>query len=209
VVSGQAIRCTIETLPSGGRLEISLRVKIRSGGESIVNQASVVSSTSDPDGRDNAASWRVSLEDEKPRRPSVALAKGKGKASLAVTKTALVKRPVKSGEVFGYRIAVRNTGKVAAVAVVVCDVPSRRLVFVSAPGATFSNGRACWRIGSLAPGAKRTAHVRTRLDSNTKRGTVRNDAVASGKNTGKAAVKDTVKVQVRGVKAGRPGGVTG
>ncbi len=214
-ISGTTIRCTIPSLPSGGRLEITLRATVSGAPGEIVNQASVIATTSDPDGRDNATSWTVTVEAVKPApkpdpKPS-AKPRAPGKTDLALNKVALVKNHVKPGQTFRYRIKVTNTGKNTARDVVVCDVPSRQLVFVAAPGATFSNGRACWKIASLAPGRSRTFVITVRLDTNAKPGRVRNDALAFAKNTNRRqVVRSVALIRVKGRAAGgRPGGVTG
>jgi uncharacterized repeat protein (TIGR01451 family) len=126
-------------------------------------------------------------------------------------KIALVRGPVKPGQEYRYRITVTNTGKAAAIDVTVCDVPSRQLVFVSAPEAVYRNGRACWTIDRLAPGTSRSYVVNVRLDTNAKQGRVRNDAIAWGKNTQRRqVVRAVAMVRVKGRAAsGRPGGVTG
>jgi uncharacterized repeat protein (TIGR01451 family) len=115
---------------------------------------------------------------------------------------------VTAGRTVTYRIVVHNTGRGAARDVVVCDVPSDTLAFVSAPGATFVRGQACWRIRTLAPGAKRTFHVTTKVDA-TAAGRVVNVLVVGSHDAGER-VRARAGVRVKESEGeGRGGGVTG
>jgi uncharacterized repeat protein (TIGR01451 family) len=209
-VSGSTTTCTIPSLTSGGRLDITVRATVTASGGSVVNQASAVSATSDPDGRDNAASWAVAVRAQSgpPPKPKPA---PRTRTTLALEKVALVHGQVKPGQTYRYRITVTNTGKVAALDVVVCDTPSRRIVFVAAPGATYSKGRACWKLERLAAGASKSFVITVRLDTNVEPGRVRNDAAAWASNANRRhVVRSVAYVKVKGNTAGgRPGGVTG
>jgi uncharacterized repeat protein (TIGR01451 family) len=205
--SSSTIKCTIASLETGDRVEITIGARVAAGAVSAVNQASVVSTTSDPDGSDNAASWSVGVASA---TPSAKPAKPTGPTRLSVRKIARIKGTVKPGQVYRYSIVVKNIGTRTAVGVTVCDVPPKQLVFVSAPGATFSKGRACWHIKQLRPGASRTFVVTVRLDTNATPGSVRNGAVASAKNSKKPVrTVSTIGVEAAAAEAGRPGGVTG
>ena len=132
-----------------------------------------------------------------------------GTPRLSLAKRALVTGPVRPGGSFRYRLTVTNTGTQTAVGVVVCDVLSRQLVFVSVPGASFSRGRACWSLERLGKQHSRSFLVTVRLDANAAPGPVVNDAIVSAKNV-VGAVEAAALVRVKGVAAtGRPGGVTG
>ncbi|MFN0154747.1 MAG: isopeptide-forming domain-containing fimbrial protein [Gaiella sp.] len=212
-ISGNTVTCTLASLAAGATVEITLRATVTGSSGTVINQASVVSSTSDPDGRDNATSWEVKITPKSGTspKPKPKPKPRPAKTTLGLKKIALVSGPVKPGQTYRYRITVTNTGKNTALDVVVCDVPSRKLVFVSAPGASFSKGRACWKIDRLAPGASKSYVITVRLDTNAKPGRVRNDAIASASNTGRRqVVRSIAHVRVKGRAAGgRPGGVTG
>ena len=139
-VAGSAITCTIPSLPAGSVVRIELDVRVAAGAGSTGRQPDECRLR---DGRDNSASWSVAVRTSKPR---ASRANASGATRLSITKRALVTGTVKPVRVYRYRVVVRNTGQRTAVGVVVCDAPSRKLVFVSAPGATFRKGRACWSV---------------------------------------------------------------
>jgi hypothetical protein len=59
---------------------------------------------------------------------------------------------------------LRVRGPVAAANVLMCDTLPAHMTFVSAPGATFVGGKACWAFASLAAGARRTFHIVAHVD---------------------------------------------
>jgi hypothetical protein len=101
------------------------------------------------------------------------------------------------------------------------------LVFVRAPGATFSGGRACWRIASILAGQSRSYRMTVRANS-VQRPTFRtNVATVTSPGTdctarrvrraihwealgaSLARCSATARMLVRPLAAGRAGGVTG
>jgi uncharacterized repeat protein (TIGR01451 family) len=120
------------------------------------------------------------------------------------------KGALRPGQTFRYQITVKNTGKVTALNVKVCESPSSKLVYASAPGAKFAKGEACWKIAKLAPGKSKTYRVTVRVDSTVKFGVIRSTAVAAADNA-LARVRAVAKVRVykKPSSAARPAGVTG
>jgi uncharacterized repeat protein (TIGR01451 family) len=82
------------------------------------------------------------------------------------------KHVVQGGDTIQFTITLRARGTGRATNVRVCDTLPPGLVFVRAPGATFSGGRACWRIASISAGQSRSYHVTVRANS-VRRPTVR------------------------------------
>jgi uncharacterized repeat protein (TIGR01451 family) len=73
-------------------------------------------------------------------------------------------RRVRSGASVRWAITVRNRGTAAAKSVRVCDTLRRGLAVLStAPRATPTSGRVCWRIATLRPGAHATLRITTRV----------------------------------------------
>jgi uncharacterized repeat protein (TIGR01451 family) len=71
---------------------------------------------------------------------------------------------VRSGAAVRWAITVRNRGTATAKSVRVCDTLRRGLAVLStAPRATPTSGRVCWRIATLRPGAHATLRITTRV----------------------------------------------
>ena len=85
-----------------------------------------------------------------------------GQTSLAVD----VRAPAgvrAAGEEVPITLAVRNRGSRPAVGVSICGRLPRGIGVVRRGGARVRDGRLCWRIARLAPGARRTVRVRAHL----------------------------------------------
>jgi uncharacterized repeat protein (TIGR01451 family) len=110
---------------------------------------------------------------------------GAGKPRIVINKSAS-KRRVRPGDVFGYRIKVRNKGDVAARNVVVCDpLPKYQHLLGTNPRADRSSDReACWRLRRLGAGNSRTFRVTVQVDESSPPGKQKNVAVAKGKRDG-------------------------
>jgi uncharacterized repeat protein (TIGR01451 family) len=72
---------------------------------------------------------------------------------------------VHGGDTIQFTITTRAVGKGKATNLHVCDRLPPGFVFVRAPGATLSGGRACWRIPSISAGHSRRFHVVVRSRS--------------------------------------------
>jgi uncharacterized repeat protein (TIGR01451 family) len=134
-----------------------------------------------------------------------------GKPKLSVTKRA-AKHAITAGQSIAYTIVVRNVGNAAAKNVVACDTPGTGLTVDHTPaGATFSDGRMCWKLGTLKAGAKRTIHVTMGTVATLPRGLVTNvvrvSAAGAKRVRAGAKVRVTAKRGVAGVNANA--GVTG
>jgi uncharacterized repeat protein (TIGR01451 family) len=145
-----------------------------------------------------------------------------------VIEKAVNKHAVRGGDRIQFTITIRARGRGTATNVLVCDVLPPGLVFVRAPGATFSGGRACWRIARISAGQSRSYHVTVRANS-VQRATFRTNiatVVAPGTDCTARRVRRraihwevlaaslarcnaTARVLVRPLAGGRAGGVTG
>ena len=139
------------------------------------------------------------------------------------------KTVVHGGDTIQFTITIRARGEGAATSVQVCDVLPPGLVFVRAPGATFSAGRACWRISSISAGQSRSYRVVARANSVQRKSYRTNVATVTAPSTDCTAVRRTrrpairwealaaslgrcsatARVLVRPLASGRAGGVTG
>ena len=132
-------------------------------------------------------------------------------ASVPKTSISLVKRAsapvVKAGGTAGFTIVWKNTGKAAARNVVICDDLPNQLTFVSAKGAAFKNGKACWTRKSVAKGATLTFRVVARVDASVGNEKLVNVATATASNAKPATAKAPVRA-LRNART-RAGGVTG
>jgi uncharacterized repeat protein (TIGR01451 family) len=84
-------------------------------------------------------------------------------------------RTVSPGGRVGYRIAVRNRGRLRARNILVCDRIPHAMTFVSADRKLLRRaGRRCLRIPSLRPGQRFSFHLVLRVDTNAPPGTENN-----------------------------------
>ena len=82
-----------------------------------------------------------------------------------------------AGRLVAYRIVVRARKRGAtAHGLRVCDAPGPGMRLRSVSHGRVLGGRACWRIGKLAPGRRRTLKVRARITAAS--GVVRNARIA-------------------------------
>ncbi len=126
--------------------------------------------------------------------------------TVTLTKTANVAVVKPSGTV-RFTIHWKNTGKVAARNVVVCDKLPSGMTFSSASGATFKSGKACWSRKSVGVGSQLNFVVVAKVDADAGSQTFNNVATATASN----APSRTANAKVRSLpqKKHRPGGVTG
>jgi uncharacterized repeat protein (TIGR01451 family) len=141
-----------------------------------------------------------------PVTPPVTPASVPSKTTISLTKRAS-SPSVKAGGTVGFTIVWKNTGKAAAKNVVICDDLPNQLTFVSAKGASFKNGKACWTRKSVAKGATLTFRVVARVDANVGNEKLVNVATARASNAKPATAKAPVRA-LRNVRT-RAGGVTG
>jgi uncharacterized repeat protein (TIGR01451 family) len=101
---------------------------------------------------------------------------------LDVSKT--MSRVARVGERVRFRLTVRNVGEVAATNVHVADVPPAALTLSGLQASARpqrGRGYAVWRLGNLAPGARRTIRGSVRVDTGTP-GLIRNYVLAAAVN---------------------------
>ena len=104
-----------------------------------------------------------------------------GRATVRLTKLAGA-RIVQSGGVVSFTIAVRNTSRVYARGLLVCDRLPAGLVFERLGGARLVGGRACWTLRRLAPRATARYAIATRATNGTSARRVTNTAALRGSN---------------------------
>jgi uncharacterized repeat protein (TIGR01451 family) len=114
---------------------------------------------------------------------------------------------VEAGGTVSFTITWQNTGKVAARNVLICDRLPNQMSFVSAKGATFKSGKACWARKSVAKGATLTFRVTARVEATVGNEKLVNVATATASNAKPATA--TAPVRARRQEATKPGGVTG
>ena len=121
-----------------------------------------------------------------------------GKARLVIRKRAGAS-VAPQGDIVSYRIVVRARKRGAtAHGLRVCDVPGPGMRLRSVSHGRLLGGRACWRIGKLAPGRSRTLKVRARVTAAS--GVVRNVATARAANLRRRPARASV-ARVRVVPA--------
>ena len=131
-----------------------------------------------------------------------------GVPRLAVRITAL-KKTVRPGDMLESTVVVSNSGTATARNVVVCVPAPAHATFVSAPGAVFRRGGACWSIGDLGVHASRRFVVVLRIDRTANPGTIRAFAIATRQGGRRPVSSHTAVTVLPGRAAVRPGGVTG
>lgn len=162
---GDPIRCDLGTIPAGGG-QATVRVRVRPDARGVLsNQVTVTAAATDPSPIGELPALRTRVAE--------------GRARLRLRKTATVRR-ARPGQVVGYRIALRSTGAATARVLRVCDRPPPGLTLISARGTRVRDGRACWSIPELAPGATRILRVNARVAS--LGGGLRNLARAQARN---------------------------
>ena len=93
-----------------------------------------------------------------------------------------------------FTIVLKVPSKVDAKQVDVCDTLPAALVFESAPGATFSKGRACWHLALAKAGSTTSVQDHGQGRHDAKAGVVKNVVVATAGNAGKVTARAPVKV---------------
>ena len=163
--SGNTVICALGTLTSGA--DASVTIKVTSGTPAtITNDATVLSTATDPNPNDNSASEETTV---------------KPVADLALTKSD-APDPVLAGELLTYTLGVSNGGPQDAPGVTLTDNLPAGTTFVSATSSqgtcSESAGTVTCALGTVANGANASAEIEVRPQSE---GTVTNQAsVTSG-----------------------------
>ena len=116
---------------------------------------------------------------------------------LRVVKTA--PRAARVGTRIRFRLTVTNVGSVAARSVVMADVPPAAVALAALKSRTRGQvvqGNAVWRLGTLAPGAKRTVSGTVRIKAGTP-GLKRNLVLATAANANLARDRADTRVRAR------------
>ncbi len=202
-VSGRTISCSVGPLASGASVAIAWRATIApsAASGSYIVRATVTSAVTDPVPANNPSAWTIQV-------PAAKVPSAVKPARLGIVAESN-RKTVSAGGVVTTKGIVRNLGPGAAVGVLVCTAAPPGMTFVSAPGAVFRSGRACWTIRRLAPGTARGVTVTFRVDRTQEPGTIPIRYRATSVTTRKtvAALVDVRILVTR--SAGRPGGVTG
>ncbi|MBJ7470925.1 MAG: DUF11 domain-containing protein [Solirubrobacteraceae bacterium] len=166
------IRCPIGELKVGDSVRINVAVTPDKAGI-LVNNAVLSSSTTDLDLTNNRAVALGTVPQQAPTK-------------LSMQKVASAKR-VRGGQRLTYTLRVRNTGTAPAINVDVCDQLPAALAFTSTRGGDLKDARLCFRLPTLAPGAKKVYKVRTRVLDRARRGSFTNKATAVADNAARVA----------------------
>jgi uncharacterized repeat protein (TIGR01451 family) len=188
-IENRRLECQIGDLGVGESTRITLtgRAPLRSG--CVTNPAGVSGTEWDLNTANNNDLAETCTRGQAPR--------------LRLTKTTN-RDVVRPGEVFAYRIVVRNTGTAAARQVEVCDQPSADLAIVRAPGADeVSSRRACWDVGLIRAGATRNFAVIAQVRAGADPGNKPNTATATASNVS-GRLQSRATVQVRSAPAACP-----
>jgi uncharacterized repeat protein (TIGR01451 family) len=138
--------------------------------------------------------------------PPVTPAGGPSKTTIRLSKVASV-AVVKPGGTVRFTVHWKNTGKIAAKNVVICDKLPSGLTFSSAAGATFKSGKACWSRKSVGVGSELSFVVVAKVDADAGSRSFTNVATATASNAPSKTA--TAKVRSLPQKNVKPGGVTG
>jgi uncharacterized repeat protein (TIGR01451 family) len=176
------ITCQLGAIPAGGKVTITVVVKLREVGGGQRNAASATGTGTDIDPSDNLGATSV-----------------RGLVKLRVTKVAS-RSTVRAGESLSYRIRVKNASKSGVARNVrVCDRLASGLVFVSSkPRAKLSRGQRCWTIKRLRAGKSKTYRVTARTLRGAS-GRKTNTATATSPDAKRARAKRPVRVLTGGV----------
>ena len=200
-VAGRVITCQLGALAPGAARRITWRSTVAGSAApgSVVVRSNVSSPVVDPVPANNPSAWTIRLTRPRP-------APAEPKLTVIATTDRDTVRP--GGEV-RMTLLVRNAGPGAATAVRVCVPPPADAAFVSAPGATFRQGNACWTVMRLGSGSSKRFLVVLRVDTTARPGPLRIvSRVTAGRGDEVLRTQVTVRV-LHGRPAGRPGGVTG
>jgi uncharacterized repeat protein (TIGR01451 family) len=199
--AGRVITCQLGTLTRGSSVRITwiAAVAASAHARSYVVRSQVASATPDPLLQNNPSAWTIRVV----RQPRDA---NPPELQVSITTTPGAVHP--GGEIRATVLA-RNVGSTVATGLFVCMPPPKGMAFVSAPGAMFRNGSACWPIAVVGPGSSRRFGVVLRVDTTAAPGMLRSRVRLTASRSGKVLWAEAT-TRVLGVRAaGRPAGVTG
>jgi uncharacterized repeat protein (TIGR01451 family) len=197
------------TIPGGASVNASRTfaysrtVTVPASGCWTYDNTATVTPTDTPTALPGASVGVVVCRETPPVAPASAVTK---RTTISLQKQASTPT-VAAGATVSFVIRWQNTGKVAARNVEICDALPGQMSFVSARGATFENGKACWVRKTVAPGAKLIFHVVARVSATVGNARLVNVATATASNA--PAARATAPVHARRHARTRPAGVTG
>jgi uncharacterized repeat protein (TIGR01451 family) len=154
--SAGTVTCNLGTVAGNGSATVAV-VVTRSAAGTLSNQASVSSSTADPNSSNNSATASSQVNDPAPPGGG-----GTGSPDLVITETA-TPAPANISQPLTFHITVRNVGTAGATGVQVTDVIPPNMQFVSATPSTGScgesGGTVTCDLGDLAAGGAITVDV--------------------------------------------------
>jgi uncharacterized repeat protein (TIGR01451 family) len=181
-LDGITVRCALGDLAKGQSVTIAVvaGIPLSLANKTRTNTATVSSPTPDPNPANNEDDATVRITAAPPSK-------------LSVSKTAAPKT-VAPGASVTFTITLKVPSKMDAKQVDVCDTLPATLVFESAPGAAFSQGRACWHLALAKAGSTTTFRISAKVDNDAKAGVVTNVVVATAGNAGKVTARAPVTV---------------
>jgi len=200
-VAGRVITCQLGTLAPGSAVRITWQATLAASATagSIVVRSNASSPVVDPVPANNPSAWTIRVTRPGPDP-------GEPKLEVSATNDRDTVQP--GGEV-RTAVLVRNVGSSVVTGVLVCVLPPANAAFVSAPGATFRHGNACWSIARLGAGSSGRFAVVLRVDRTAPPGTVRSVVRVTAARAHTVLRREASTQVLRGRPAGRPGGVTG
>ena len=189
-VAGSTLTCQLGGLAVGRTAVIDVRVTTAAGqaGQSLKNSARVSGREPDPDQGNNASGATTGVAT--PTIQSAEVTPGTV-VSLQKHASAASARP---GDRVVFSLLWRNTGPATARQVRICDRLPAGMTFLSAPGATYRGGQACWSRASARTGLQLRATVNARVDAETPSPTLTDTVTATAANAPTKRARATVKV---------------
>jgi uncharacterized repeat protein (TIGR01451 family) len=190
-LAGTTVTCALGDLAKGQSVSITVVAGIPAGAAQgkKTNVAAVASSTPDSNLANNSDDATVTITAPPPSR-------------LKVRKTASPSS-VEPGGTVVFSLTLTVPSNVDAKQVDLCDTLPADLVFVSAPGATFSKGRACWHLAVAKAHSATIFTITAKVDADAAPGIITNVAVGTADNaprtSGRAPVTVTPSHGVAGV----------
>jgi uncharacterized repeat protein (TIGR01451 family) len=163
IPSGSNVICALGTIASGAT--VNVEIKVTAGGPATVtNNATVISTATDPVSTDNTASATTTI---------------KPVADLGLTKSDSPD-PVLAGQLLTYTLGVSNAGPQGAPGVTITDTLPAGVTFVSATASqgscTEAAGSVTCAMGTVANGGNASAEIKIRPQS---QGTITNQATVT------------------------------
>jgi uncharacterized repeat protein (TIGR01451 family) len=181
--------CQLGNVPAGGKVTITITVKLRDSGCKQRNAASATGDGTDANPANNLAKVDVCAK----------------AVPLRLTKIA-DSASVRAGSTVGYTIRVSNPTVGEAKDVKVCDKLPSGLVYVSSKArAKFTSGQYCWTIKTLGAHQSQSFRITVRALGSASGDRV-NRATASAKGAKTKRAKDPVHVLARRAVLDRPTG---